>query len=90
MLEGYKVAKEIAAHGAGASTFSDWWAYKMEAFDAIPYNAAHHDAQGRAGFAEQRFDAELMRHLNDEAAKTMKYGGLTETEALSTDHDQSG
>ena len=40
MLEGYKVAKEIAAHGAGASTFSDWWGYKIEAYDAIPYNAA--------------------------------------------------
>ena len=40
VLEGYKVAKEIAAHGAGGSTFSDWWAYKAEAFDAIPYNAA--------------------------------------------------
>ena len=82
VLEGYKVAKEIAAHGAGASTFSDWWAYKVEAYDAIPYNAAIMTAQRRAGFAEQRF-AELMRHLNDEAAKTMKYGGLTETEALS-------
>ena len=54
VLEGYKVAKEIAAHGAGATTFSDWWAYKMEAFDAIPYNAALMIAQGRAGVAQLR------------------------------------
>ena len=54
VLEGYKVAKEIAAHGAGASTFSDWWAYKVEAFDAIPYNAAHHAKEGRGGQPEQR------------------------------------
>src|SRR5678815_2279072 len=40
VLEGYKIADEIAKHGAGASTFSDWWGYKMEAYDAIPYNAA--------------------------------------------------
>jgi hypothetical protein len=54
VLEGYKVAKEIAAHGAGASTFSDWWSYKVEAFDAIPYNAGHHDPQGRDGQHQQR------------------------------------
>ena len=54
VLEGYKVAKEIAAHGAGASTFSDWWGYKIEAADAIPYNAAHHDAQGRARLDQLR------------------------------------
>jgi imidazolonepropionase-like amidohydrolase len=82
VLEGYKVAKEIAAHGAGASTFSDWWAYKMEAFDAIPYNAAIMVRKGVLVSLNSDSD-ELMRHLNDEAAKTMKYGGLSETEALS-------
>jgi imidazolonepropionase-like amidohydrolase len=81
VLEGYKVAKEIAAHGAGASTFSDWWSYKVEAFDAIPYNAA---IMTRAGVTVSinSDDAELMRHLNTEAAKSMKYGGLTHDEAL--------
>jgi imidazolonepropionase-like amidohydrolase len=83
VLEGYKVAKEIVAHGAGASTFSDWWAYKVEAFDAIPYNAALMMRKGVL-VSLNSDDAELMRHLNTEAAKTMKYGGLTETEALST------
>ena len=82
VLEGYKVAKEIAAHGAGASTFSDWWAYKLEAFDAIPYNAAIMTRKGVLVSLNSDSD-ELMRHLNDEAAKTMKYGGLNETEALS-------
>ncbi|MGA2593411.1 MAG: amidohydrolase [Bryobacteraceae bacterium] len=82
VLEGYKVAKEIAAHGTGASTFSDWWAYKAEAYDAIPYNAA---MLVRAGVltSVNSDSAELMRHLNTEAAKAMKYGGLNETEALS-------
>jgi len=83
VLEGYKVAKEIAAHGAGASTFSDWWAYKVEAYDAIPYNAAIMMRKGVL-VSLNSDDAELMRHLNTEAAKTMKYGGLTEEEALST------
>ena len=83
VLEGYKVAKEIAAHGTGASTFSDWWAYKVEAYDAIPYNAALMMRKGVL-VSLNSDDAELMRHLNTEAAKTMKYGGLTETEALST------
>jgi len=83
VLEGYKVAKEIAAHGTGASTFSDWWAYKVEAYDAIPYNAALMMKKGVL-VSLNSDDAELMRHLNTEAAKTMKYGGLTETEALST------
>src|SRR5262244_2110424 len=82
VLEGYKVAKEIAEHGAGASTFSDWWAYKLEAYDAIPYNAAIMTRKGVL-VSLNSDSAELMRHLNDEAAKTMKYGGLTETEALS-------
>jgi imidazolonepropionase-like amidohydrolase len=82
VLEGYKVAREIAAHGAGASTFSDWWAYKVEAYDAIPYNAAILVRKGVV-VSLNSDDAELMRHLNTEAAKTMKYGGLNETEALS-------
>ncbi len=82
VLEGYKVAKEIVAHGAGASTFSDWWAYKIEAQDAIPYNAALMVRKGVL-VSLNSDDAELTRHLDKEAAKTVKYGGLTETEALS-------
>lgn len=82
VLEGYKVAKEIAAHGAGASTFSDWWSYKVEAFDAIPYNAAIMLKKG-VTVSLNSDSAELMRRLNTEAGKTVKYGGLTETEALS-------
>jgi imidazolonepropionase-like amidohydrolase len=82
VLEGYKVAKEIAAHGAGASTFSDWWSYKVEAYDAIPYNAAIMVRKGVL-VSLNSDSGELMRRLNTEAAKTMKYGGLTETEALS-------
>jgi imidazolonepropionase-like amidohydrolase len=82
VLEGYKVAGEIAAHGTGASTFSDWYGYKEEANDAIPYNAA---IMARKGvLVSLNSDSEqLMRHLNDEAAKVMKYGGMSETEALS-------
>jgi imidazolonepropionase-like amidohydrolase len=82
VLEGYKVSKEMAAHGAGGSTFSDWWDYKVEAADAIPYNAAIMQKAGVV-VSLNSDDAELMRHLNTEAAKTMKYGGMTETEALS-------
>ncbi|MBI3405083.1 MAG: amidohydrolase family protein [Acidobacteria bacterium] len=81
VLEGYKVAKEIAAHGAGASTFSDWWAYKIEAYDAIPYNAAIMTQKGVV-VSINSDSAEEARHLNQEAAKTMKYGGLSEAEAL--------
>ena len=81
VLEGYKVADEIAAHGAGASTFSDWWAYKVEAYDAIPYNAALMTERGVV-VSINSDDAEEMRHLNQEAAKTMRWGGLTEDEAL--------
>lgn len=81
VLEGYKVAKEIAAHGAGASTFSDWWAYKIEAFDATPYNAALMTRKGVVVSVNSDSD-ELQRHLNLEAAKTMRYGGMSETEAL--------
>ena len=81
VLEGYKVAKEIAAHGAGASTFSDWWAFKIEAIDATPYNAAIMTSKGVVVSVNSDSD-ELQRHLNTEAAKSMRYGGLTETEAL--------
>src|SRR5207244_1420275 len=81
VLEGYKVASEIARHGAGASTFSDWWAYKMEAYDAIPYNAAIMAAHGVKVSMNSDSD-ELARRLYWEAAKAMKYGGVSETEAL--------
>jgi imidazolonepropionase-like amidohydrolase len=81
VLEGYKVADEIAAHGAGASTFSDWWAYKVEAYDAIPYNAALMAERGVV-VSINSDSPEEMRHLNQEAAKAMKWGGLSETEAL--------
>ncbi len=81
VLEGYKVAKEIAAHGAGASTFADWWAYKVEAADAIPYNAAIMVRKGVLTSVNSD-SAELARRLNTEAAKSMKWGGLTEDEAF--------
>lgn len=80
-LEGYKVAKEIAAHGAGASTFSDWWAYKIEAYDAIPYNAVAMMKKGVL-VSLNSDSADVTRRLNTEAAKTVKYGGATENEAL--------
>ncbi|HLW77944.1 MAG TPA: amidohydrolase, partial [Bryobacteraceae bacterium] len=81
VLEGYKVAKEIAAHGAGGSTFSDWWAYKAEAFDAIPYNAAIMAKKGVV-VSLNSDDAELMRRLNTEAAKAIKYGNMSREDAL--------
>jgi len=80
-LEGYKVADEIAKHGAGASTFSDWWAYKVEAFDAIPYNAALMAERGVL-VSINSDSAEEHRHLNQEAAKAIKYGGMSEADAL--------
>ncbi len=81
VLEGYKVAHEIAAHGAGASTFSDWWAYKIEAYDAIPYNGAiMHDDGVVVSFNSDNGD--LARRLNLEAAKAVKYGSLAEPDAL--------
>lgn len=81
ILEGYKVADAMAAHGAMASSFSDWWAYKFEVYDAIPYNGA---LMHRAGIVVSfnSDDRELARHLNHEAAKAVKYGGLPESEAL--------
>src|SRR5215468_3208229 len=81
VLEGYKVADELAAAGIGASTFSDWWAYKVEAYDAIPYNAALMTRRGVV-VSINSDDAEEATHLNQEAAKTMKYGGLSHEEAL--------
>ena len=81
VLEGYKVGPEIAAHGAGASTFSDWWAFKVEAYDAIPYNGAlMHEAGVLVTFNSD--SNELARRLNTEAAKAVKYGGVDEVEAL--------
>jgi imidazolonepropionase-like amidohydrolase len=81
VLEGYKIAKEIAAHGAGASTFSDWWGYKVEVIDAIPYNAALMVRKGVL-VSINSDSAEHARRLNTEAAKTMKWGGLSEDEAF--------
>jgi imidazolonepropionase-like amidohydrolase len=81
ILEGYKVADKMLKHGANASTFSDWWAYKVEVEDAIPYNAAIMHRVG-LNVAINSDDAEMARRLNQEAAKTMKYGGLTAEEAL--------
>lgn len=81
ILEGYKVADKMKAHGANASTFSDWWAYKVEVTDAIPYNAYIMNKVG-LNVAINSDDAEMARRLNQEAAKSVKYGGLTEEEAL--------
>jgi imidazolonepropionase-like amidohydrolase len=81
ILEGYKVADKMLKHGANASTFSDWWAYKMEVEDAIPYNAAIMHKVG-LNVAINSDDAEMARRLNQEAAKTMKYGDLSEDEAF--------
>ena len=80
ILEGYKVADKMKAHGANASTFSDWWAYKFEVMDAIPYNAAILTKVG-VNTAINSDVAEMARRLNQEAAKAIKYGALTETEA---------
>jgi imidazolonepropionase-like amidohydrolase len=83
VLEGYKIAAEIADHGASCSTFSDWWAYKMETVDAIPYNAALLTEAG-ATVCMKSDSNELMRHLYLEAAKCVKYGGMSEDAALAT------
>ncbi len=80
ILEGYKVAPEMAKHGVGGSTFSDWWAYKYEVKDAIPYNAAIMNQAGVLTSINSD-DAEMGRRLNQEAAKTVKYGGVSEEEA---------
>ncbi len=81
ILEGYKVADKMKQHGANASTFSDWWAYKMEVQDAIAYNPAIMHKVG-VNVAINSDDAEMARRLNQEAAKSVKYGGVTEEEAL--------
>ena len=81
VLEGFKVAEAIAAHGAGASTFSDWWAYKIEVMDAIPYNGAlMHDVGVVVSFNSD--SSELARRMNTEAAKAVRYGGLDPHNAL--------
>ena len=80
ILEGYKVADKMAAHGVGGSTFSDWWAYKFEVRDAIPYNAALMNGEGVL-VSINSDDAEMSRRLNQEAAKTVKYGNVPEVEA---------
>jgi imidazolonepropionase-like amidohydrolase len=81
VLEGYKVASEIARHGAGASTFSDWWAYKLEAYDAIPFNAAVMAEKG-VRVSLNSDSNELARRLYWEAAKAVRYGAVSEEEAL--------
>tara|TARA_A100000171_G_scaffold47238_1_gene52981 strand:+ start:11767 stop:14679 length:2913 start_codon:yes stop_codon:yes gene_type:complete len=80
ILEGYKVADKMKQHGVGASTFSDWWAYKFEVNDAIPYNAAIMASEGLV-VAINSDDGEMSRRLNQEAAKGVKYGGMSEEEA---------
>ena len=81
VLEGYKVAKEILDHGAGASTFGDWWAYKIEAYDAIPHNAAFLDRAGVLTSVNSD-DDEMVRRLWGEAAKSVRYARLDPVRAL--------
>ncbi|MFH1304605.1 MAG: amidohydrolase family protein [Planctomycetota bacterium] len=83
VLEGYKIAPEILAHGASCSTFSDWWAYKIEAFDAVPHNAALLNEAG-VNTVIKSDDWELIRHLYLEAAKTVRYGNMSFNDALRT------
>ncbi|MGH7496435.1 MAG: amidohydrolase family protein [bacterium] len=81
VLEGYKVAEAIQQHGAGASSFSDWWAYKFEVYDAIPFNGALLHEQGVV-VSYNSDSGELARRLNWEAAKAVKYGNVPAEEAL--------
>jgi imidazolonepropionase-like amidohydrolase len=81
ILEGYKVADKMKEHGASASTFSDWWAYKLEVQDAIAYNATIMQKVG-LNVCINSDDAEMARRLNQEAAKSVKYGGMSEEEAF--------
>ena len=81
ILEGYKVAKEIAEHGAGASSFADWWAFKIEAFDAIPQNMCLMMEQGVLTSINSDSN-DLQRRLNTEAAKSVRYCGMSEADAL--------
>jgi imidazolonepropionase-like amidohydrolase len=80
ILEGYKVADKMKEHGVGASTFSDWWAYKFEVNDAIPFNGPIMHNKGII-VAYNSDDAEMSRRLNQEAAKAVKYGNISEEEA---------
>ncbi len=80
ILEGYKVADKMKEHGVGASTFSDWWAYKFEVNDAIPFNGPIMHNKGIV-VAYNSDDAEMSRRLNQEAAKAVKYGNISEEEA---------
>ncbi len=80
ILEGYKLADKMKEHGVGGSTFSDWWAYKFEVNDAIPYNAAIMNEMGVVT-AINSDDAEMARRLNTETAKTVKYGGVSPEDA---------
>ncbi len=81
ILEGYKVADKMKAHGIAASTFSDWWAYKMEVQEAIPYNGKiMHNVGVTTAFNSD--DAEMARRLNQEAGKSVLYGGVPEEDAL--------
>jgi imidazolonepropionase-like amidohydrolase len=80
-LEAYKVADQIAAEGVGIDTFADWWGYKNEAWDAIPWNAVMAMRKG-VKVAIKSDSNDYMRRLNQEAAKTMRYGGATEDEAI--------
>ncbi len=80
ILEGYKVADKMAKHGAGASSFSDWWAYKFEVYDAIPYNPKIMADRGII-VAINSDDAEMARRLNQEAAKSVMYAGMQEHDA---------
>ncbi|MBI4946597.1 MAG: amidohydrolase family protein [Bacteroidetes bacterium] len=81
ILDGYKVADKMKARGVGASTFSDWWGYKMEVLDAIPYNGAIMNKMGIV-VAYNSDDPEMARRLNQEAAKAVKYGGVSEEDAM--------
>jgi len=81
ILEGYKVADKMKAHGAAASTFSDWWAYKLEVQDAIAYNPGIMHKVG-VNVAINSDDAEMARRLNQEAAKSVKYSSVSEEDAL--------
>ena len=81
ILEGYKVADKMAEHGVGGSSFADWWAYKFEVYEAIPYNGAIMHEQG-VTVAFNSDDAEMARRLNQEAGKAVRFGGVSEEDAL--------
>jgi len=80
-LEMYKVADKVAAEGIGIATFADWWGYKHEAYDAIPWNAVMSMRKGVRVAIKSDSD-DYVRRLNQEAGKAMRYGGATEQEAL--------